>query len=177
MSRCQVAIAAFALGLGACAAAGVTRTAPATGQPQDGQLSPDAPSDRPVRVSGGSLEDALASWRTLIAPYVTKARETYPDAKRRYLEGLPPGESFFVTTILVDDHRRFEQVFILVDKIDRGVVTGRIFSDIATVHGFKPRDVYRFGEADIVDWLITKPDGSEEGNLVGKYIDGLPRRI
>jgi hypothetical protein len=26
-------------------------------------------------------------------------------------------------------------------------------------------------EEEIVDWVITKPDGGEEGNLIGKYID------
>jgi hypothetical protein len=177
MGRFKVAIVVLALGAGACATAGPADAPLATGQPQEGRLSPAAPADRPVRVSARSSADALASWRTLIAPYVTKARATYPDAKQRYLAGLPPGESFFVTTILVDDDRRFEQVFILVDKIEAGVVTGRIFSDISTVRGFKPRDVYRFDEADVVDWLISKPDGTEEGNLVGKFIDNLPRRI
>ena len=73
-----------------------------------------------------------------------------------------------------DPEGRFEQVFVLVDHIEDGVVTGRIFSDVGTVRGYKARDVYRFPEADVVDWLISKPDGSEEGNLVGKFIDGLP---
>jgi hypothetical protein len=26
-------------------------------------------------------------------------------------------------------------------------------------------------EEEIVDWVITKPDGGEEGNLIGTYID------
>jgi hypothetical protein len=26
-------------------------------------------------------------------------------------------------------------------------------------------------EAELLDWLITKPDGSEEGNVVGKFLD------
>jgi hypothetical protein len=171
MVRC-VALALFA---SACATTGA---APAsTGRRQEGKLSPDAPPDRPVQISGRSREDALASWRALIAPYVAKSRATYPDAKRRYLAGLRPGETFFVTTILVDGEGHFEQVFILVDKIEDGVVSGRIFSDVTTVRGFKPRDVYRCPEAEVVDWLISKPDGSEEGNIVGKFIDNLPRRI
>ncbi|HVU50218.1 MAG TPA: hypothetical protein VHL80_06010 [Polyangia bacterium] len=174
MRQLRLCAAALSLLVAACATTGAP--ASGTGRPQEGRLSPDAPADRPFHVAGKSPAEALASWRALIAPYVEKAWATYPDAKRRYLAGLPPGETFFVTTILADSAGRFEQVFILVDRIEDGVVTGRIFSDVATVHGFKPQDVYRFKESEIVDWLISKPDGSEEGNLVGKFIDNLPRR-
>jgi hypothetical protein len=176
-----IAVLVLACASAACATTGAAAPsapsapaagAQATGRPQEGTLSPAAPADRPV----GIRAESLAGYREAIAPYVERARATYPDAKRRYLAGLPPGETFFVTTMLVDDDGHFEQVFILVDKIDAGFITGRIFSDVATVRGFHPRDVYRFAEAELVDWLISKPDGSEEGNLVGKYIDSLPRR-
>jgi hypothetical protein len=189
MNRSRPWLAVLALGAivgGACATTGgASRSAPAgagassdgsaagTGRTQEGTLSAAAPADRPV----GIRAESLAGFQEAIAPYVAQARATYPEAKRRYLAGLPPGETFFVTTMLVDPDGHFEQVFILVDKIEAGFVTGRIFSDVATVRGFHPRDVYRFAEGQIVDWLISKPDGSEEGNLVGKYIDSLPRRI
>ena len=26
-------------------------------------------------------------------------------------------------------------------------------------------------EAELVDWMIARPDGSEEGNVVGKFLD------
>ena len=32
-------------------------------------------------------------------------------------------------------------------------------------------DSYQFSESDLLDWLITHPDGSEEGNFVGKFLD------
>jgi hypothetical protein len=28
-------------------------------------------------------------------------------------------------------------------------------------------------EQPIRDWMITNPDGTEEGNLIGKYLDTL----
>jgi hypothetical protein len=115
----------------------------------------------------------MANWRREIAPYVAKAMATYPSAKQRYLGGLPAGETFFVTTILRDRDGRFEQVFILVDRISAGTVAGRIWSDIGVVHGYKRRDPISFPERDVVDWLISKPDGCEEGNFVGKYLDTI----
>lgn len=64
-----------------------------------------------------------------------------------------------------------EQVFVAVQSIRNGLITGRIWSDIELVEGFRHGDVYSFQEAAMIDWLITKPDGTEEGNLVGKFLD------
>jgi len=47
-------------------------------------------------------------------PYVKKARETLPEAKKRYLSGLPKGEHFFVTTRLRGPDGKYEQVFVKV---------------------------------------------------------------
>jgi hypothetical protein len=137
-------------------------------------VSPDAPEDRPVKTHS---EDGAATFADLIEPYITKARQTYPSAKRRYLAGLPPGESFFVTAVLQDDAGRTEQVFIAVDRISDGVIYGRIWSNVQHVRGYSTYERYRVSEVNIRDWLITKPDGSEEGNIVGKFIDTLPSDI
>jgi hypothetical protein len=40
------------------------------------------------------------------------------------------------------------------------------------VHGYRLGDRYTFPESELRDWLIAKPDGSEEGNYVGKFLDG-----
>jgi hypothetical protein len=140
-------------------------------------LAANAPADRPVALVGPSADESLARWRALIAPHVATARATYPDAKRRYLAGLPRGETFFVTTVLRDSEGRFEQVFLRVDRIDNGIVTGRIYSEIATVRGYRAKDTVKVAEAEIVDWMISRPDGSEEGNVVGKFIDTLPSTV
>ncbi len=140
-----------------------------------GQTQQERPVDRPVAVTGSSPDEALARWRELIAPHVKEALATYPDAKRRYLAGLPAGETFFVTTLLRDSSGRFEQVFILVDQIEGNVIKGRIASTIMAVEGYKRGQPQTISEADVVDWLISKADGSEEGNFVGKFLDRLPR--
>jgi hypothetical protein len=62
----------------------------------------------------------------------------------------------------------------LVDRIDSGVVTGRISSDILAVDGYRRGATLTFREAEVIDWLISRPDGSEEGNFVGKFLDTLP---
>ena len=147
-----------------------------TGYPQDERLAPNARRDRPMYVDGASPEVAYAKWRETIAPHVELAMAGYPDAKGRYLAGLPPGEMFFVTTILRDPTGFFEQVFVLVDRIDKGMVTGRITSEIGVVDGFKKGQVHTFAEPEVIDWVITKPDGSEEGNVVGRFVHTLSRK-
>ncbi len=134
---------------------------------QDPVLAPNAPVDKPVSATGAKM----AEIRKGMAPHIEEARRTYPDAKKRYLAGLPRGEHFFVTTVLHDDEGTSEQVFVAVSAIQGGKVTGKIASDILTVKGFKRGEACSVPEPDLIDWLISKPDGSEEGNFVGKYLD------
>ena len=44
------------------------------------------PKDRPVDVQGSA---EVREYYAAIAPYMEDARRTYPDAKKRYLNGLP----------------------------------------------------------------------------------------
>lgn len=128
------------------------------------------PVDKPVSVSSS---EQMAAFFKAQEPYNKKALESYPQAKVRFLNGLPNGESFFLTTRLHDSEGRVEQVFILVDSITNGVVSGKISNDIRVVSGYQSGQTHEFSENVIYDWLITKPDGSEEGNFVGKYIDSI----
>lgn len=130
-------------------------------------LAPNAPKDKPVSAEG----EKWAAFERAIAPFVEKARATYPDAKKRYLEGLPPGHVFFLVTRLHDAGGLVEQVFVEVKSIKGDKVTGVIASDINTVKSFARGQPYTFPEEEIYDWLISKPDGTEEGNIVGKFID------
>jgi hypothetical protein len=131
-------------------------------------LSEKAPADQPFESTG---KDEIEAQRAAIAPYVEQARKTYPDAKKRYLAGLPKGHHFFAVTRLKDGSGRSEQVFISVAGIDGDRISGRIASDIHNVRGFKQDDPYTFPESELVDWMVARPDGSEEGNVVGKFLD------
>jgi hypothetical protein len=129
---------------------------------------PNAPKDQPAHARGqAEVEEYLAA----IAPYVEKGRKTYPDAKKRYLSGLPGGHAFFVVTNLRDGTGATEQVFIAVSSIRDGRISGRIASDILGVKGYRNGDPYAFPESELIDWRVSRPDGSEEGNVVGKFLD------
>ena len=134
---------------------------------QEPALSPDAPKDRPVTIT--AVDEA--SFQAAEAPYIAKARSTYLVAKAKFLSGLPKGEIFFVTTRLHDKNSRTEQVFVEVSSIQGDHILGHIASQLMVVKGFQNGQFYVFPESDLIDWLITHPDGSEEGNYVGKFLD------
>jgi hypothetical protein len=139
-----------------------------TNLPPNPVLPPNAPDDHPVEATG---RDQAEEYRAAIAPYIEQGRKTYPDAKKRYLAGLPAGQHFFAVTNLRDGSGTTEQVFIAVAEIKGDRITGRIASDILGVKGFNKGGPYSFPESELVDWLITHPDGTEEGNVVGKFLD------
>lgn len=136
-------------------------------------LSEDAPQDRPISVS---TEDQMEAFYRLQEPYNKLAMESYPQAKQRFLTGLHEGENFFLTTRLKDDAGRIEQVFVLIKSIEGTRISGIIYNDIYVVSGYKNGQAYEFSESEIYDWLITKPDGTEEGNFVGKFLDSLQKQ-
>ena len=131
-------------------------------------LSANAPQDNPIGVADGEQHQKLLK---AIAPYIQQAKNTWPAAKAKYLKGLPLNNVFFITAELVDMSGKREMVFIRVEQIDNGVIAGLIANDINTVVGFRLGQKYTIAESNIWDWTISKPDGSEEGNLVGKFLD------
>jgi hypothetical protein len=134
---------------------------------QDVYVAPNAPKDKQISAADREAQQIEAA----IKPYIEKARNTYPQAKTRFLNGLPPKHTFFITTRLHDGLRRFEQVFIAVKEIKDGKISGVIASEIRLISGYREGDSYSFSESELIDWTISKPDGTEEGNFVGNFLD------
>jgi hypothetical protein len=122
--------------------------------------------DSTVRVPAKAREELERA----IAPYIAAGRKTYPDAKRRYLAGSVAKNSFYVITKLKSKAGE-ESVFIAVTGVKGDQITGTIASKVLNVAGFKEGDPYTLAERDLLDWMIIRPDGSEEGNVVGKFLD------
>lgn len=45
------------------------------------------------------------------------------------------------------------------------------WSQIGVVQGYRFGQPYGCAERDLVDWMISHPDGTEEGNAVRKFLD------
>src|SRR5438477_11181496 len=117
------------------------------------QLAPNAPTDSPVQAAQRCIWVAMDR---AMQPYITRARATWPQARQRYLAGLPPRHSFFVTALLVDNQDRREQVFVAVESIRDGRINGKIWNLVEVVRGFHLGDLYWFPESHLRDWLIAK---------------------
>ena len=131
------------------------------------QLGPTAATDQPQPVAPAQASDLERA----AAPYVRTARSSYPAARAKFLAGLPQGQTFYIVIRLSDPGGRWEQAFIRVQAIEGDAISGIISSHLQLVRSFTAGQSYTFNEADLVDWVITKPDGSEEGNVVGKFLD------
>ena len=143
---------------GACAQAPVERPV---------YIAPNAPQDAPVMTVG----DSTIRLSSLLEPCQKKAMAQYANARQRFQQGLPARHSFFVTTRVQDAQGRVEQVFVVVDEVESGQVVGRLWSEIGTVEGYRHGQQLTVPETEIIDWMISRPDGTEEGNWAGRFMD------
>ncbi len=132
-----------------------------------------APTDKPKFVQG---ETAHAAYERAIAPYVAKARATYPAAKKRFLAGLPPGYSFTVFLRVYQSADKShpeaaEDLYVIVDAIRGGKIYGRINNRPLALTKYRLGDRVSFPESRILIWVVLRPDGSEEANELGKFLD------
>jgi hypothetical protein len=67
--------------------------------------------------------------------------------------------------------RKREDSFIRVESINGGNITGVIENDLTLVNDYKTGQRITFSEGKIDNWVILRPDGTEEGNFVGRFLD------
>jgi hypothetical protein len=120
--------------------------------------------------TGPMTKEAMAAYDKAIAPYIAKARTTYPEAKKRFLAGLPSGYRFSVRTRLSDPDGKVEDSFLQIEKIEDGKITG-VLGAVDLLHSYKEGQRITISEDKIDNWVIVRPDGTEEGNYVGKFLD------
>lgn len=137
------------------------------------QLAPDKPVTVATGAEAGSVDPAqsMALFDQLIATPMKEALRTLPQAKKRFTAGMKPGETFYLTTRVVDADGRFEQVFVQVTQWEDTYVQGTIANTLQTVRDYTTGQTLEFTTKAVYDWTIVRADGSEEGNYVGKFLD------
>jgi hypothetical protein len=138
------------------------------------QLAPQAAPPQqpePIEFNNPAVLDSI------IQPYVQMARRTYPEAKARFLKGLPSSQKFLITIRAYDQQGNFEQIFVEVHRIENGQVKGMVSTSSGNLPGLAPGDRVACPEEEVLDWCILQPDGTQEGNLVGKFLDVVRERI
>jgi uncharacterized protein YegJ (DUF2314 family) len=112
----------------------------------------------------------------ITAPYVARARVTYPAAKKRFLTGLPAGYTFLVMFRFEEPEKRGDKAFgedmlVAVDRIQAGRIYGRLANQPRVMKSIERGAKVSRPEREIRNWIIEHPDGSEEGNAVGKFLE------
>ncbi|MBI3447910.1 MAG: hypothetical protein HY049_03185 [Acidobacteria bacterium] len=118
------------------------------------------------REDGPTQEELMAS----LGRYLTKARETLPVARKKFLQGLPSCGLFAVvrrTPYLgampsEDLANTWVAEFYIVDGLSPGTVWGHLWMSVHPPE--LVNNVVGFPDSEVVDWLIVNPDGSIEGN-------------
>ncbi|MFZ0945819.1 MAG: hypothetical protein WB930_09110 [Syntrophobacteraceae bacterium] len=121
------------------------------------------PQDTPMEWRGDSIA-------ILRQPYVEEAKRTYSQAKARFRSGLPAGYTFLVTIDLHENNVN-ENAYMAVRKISDGKITAVLVTKLIRVKSYQYGMQCVFPESMVVDWTIISPDGKEEGNFVGKFLD------
>jgi uncharacterized protein YegJ (DUF2314 family) len=114
---------------------------------------------------------ARAEMDAELAAFIARAKATFPDVKRRYQAGLPPGHALFITTRVRDGFGNTRDAFVAVDFIRDGRILGRIASETGLLTGVQKGQAYNLTEEELIDWMITGPSGASEGNFVGQFIE------
>ncbi|MBL4634756.1 MAG: DUF2314 domain-containing protein [Kofleriaceae bacterium] len=144
-------------------------------EPQPATLDSSATKASESTASVAALPDKVVRYddetEAALAPLLADAKATYPEARARYLAGLPGKHVFMLVTRLTDESGKWEQVFIRVTSVHNGLVKGTIANEINSVEGYAHGDSVEFAETRIRDWVIVRSDGSEEGNRVGRFLD------
>ncbi len=103
-------------------------------------------------------------------PFVEQARKTYPQARARFVAGLPKGARFYVT-VDFKDGTIIENAYITVRTIEGNQIRGVVSTKLLRIKSHYSGEEVTFPESVVIDWTITSADGKEEGNFVGKFLD------
>ena len=115
------------------------------------------------------VRPALAREETALADPVREALRTLPQAKKKFLAGLPDGDQFLLSVRVAASDTSFRQASARVLGW-RGNTVQALLLPAGSATPTEPTPV-SFPETAVVDWTLLRASGREEGNYVGRYTD------
>lgn len=117
------------------------------------------------------VRPALARDELALADPVREALRTLPQAKKKFLAGLPNGDQFLLSVRVIAGDTSFRQVSARVLGWHGGTVQALLLPGGADSAGPGEPVPVSFPETAVVDWTLLRASGREEGNYVGRYTD------
>lgn len=136
-----------------------------------------------LAVYGFAAEDQLFNMNTdmekLIAPYIEKAKSTFPAVKKKYIAGdyVREKRELDVQIELTDKDGTKEMVFVYVTQCLGNRFQGIVTNDIQFLKEYKKGDEVSFTQDQVKNWVVVDSLGNEEGNFVGKAIEAFDSGI
>lgn len=117
------------------------------------------------------VRPALTRDATALADPVREALRTLPQAKKKFLAGLPAGDQFLLSVRVAASDTSFRQASARVLGWRGNTVQALLLPEAAnSATPAEPMPV-SFPETAVVDWTLLRASGREEGNYVGRYTD------
>jgi hypothetical protein len=116
------------------------------------------------------VRPALSRDETALADPVREALRTLPQAKKKFLAGLPIGDQFLLSVRVIATDTSFRQASARVLGWHGNTVQALLLPAADAATKTEPTPV-SFPETAVVDWTLLRASGREEGNYVGRYID------
>ena len=118
------------------------------------------------------VRPALARDETALADPVREALRTLPQAKKKFLAGLPDGDQFLLSVRVAASDTSFRQASARVLGWRGTTVQALLLPEAADSAGTPAEPLpVSFPETAVVDWTLLRASGREEGNYVGRYTD------
>ena len=141
----------------------------ALGQPRP--AAAQAPVVLTAATAPAGVRPALARYETALADPMREALRTLPQAKKRFLAGLPEGDQFLLSVRVAATDTSFRQVSARVLGWHGTTVQALLLPDNAGAAGPAEPLPVSFSETAVLDWTLLRASGREEGNYVGRYTD------
>lgn len=118
------------------------------------------------------VRPALARDEMVLADPMREALRTLPQAKKKFLAGLPIGDQFLLSVRVIATDTSFRQASARVLGWHGNTVQALLLTESATALTNTAESMpVTFPEAAVVDWTLLRASGREEGNYVGRYTD------
>jgi hypothetical protein len=101
---------------------------------------------------------------------IVQAQRELVTVKQRCAAGLRPGEVLFVRVMRHERGARREEALVKVAKWRRGRISGHAVREpLKFPEANLARQIETFDDAAVVDWIIVKPGGAQEGNRLAGF--------
>lgn len=106
-----------------------------------------------------------------------KAKEKLLGHKKSFQEDLPVGSHLLIKAPFATDDDGIEWMWVqAITWKDDGIIIGLLQNEPRQISGLKAGAECKVKETEIFDYILSKPDGTHEGNETGELIEKLQSR-